>query len=411
MNTNKPEKGHRKDHRLPGRRPVARATEPETTTPTADQQDDAQTQAMPWRPGAFATPATPPSAPTPAPPSVPPATAAPDHRPTRPAQQATPLPGRAAGPRDHESQPTEAMQVLPVASPTHPVEAPAPVPQTSPSAVPEVGEGTRRTDDGSLDALQAKLSKRSGQTRGAKAMGRMRALVGSDDLPTLLAGAWQREQAPFPIGRRIWVAAAHGGAGATTLAVCLAHELHARRADGAALVDAAAGRSGLADRLAAVTGTVDEALAAPVHDRSAGLLTFGPAGPAGDPDALATRLRRAAGVVLTDGGTTVPEADQVEATLLVAECSLRGVRAVLRAAAEVPGPAPLVVFTDHGGATGVTGADAVGFAERAGLSAYLLRHDTHLVTAAVIDPERLAPGTALDLATIGAATIERVAGQ
>ncbi len=409
MNTDKPEKGHRKDHRLPGRRPVARATEPETTAPQADPQDDALTQAMPWRPGAFAAPVTPAPEPVPAASAEPDPT--PDHRPTRPARQATPLPGRAGHARDDESQATETMQVLPVASPTQPVEVPAPAPHVSPTPAPEAGEETRRVDDGALDALRAKLSKRSGQTRSARAMGRMRALVGSDDLPTRLADAWQREQAPFPIGRRIWVAAAHGGAGATTLAVCLAHELHARRADGAALVDAAAGRSGLADRLAAVTGTVDEALAAPVHDRSAGLLTFGPAGPAGDPDTLATRLRRAAGVVLTDGGTTVPEAGQVEATLLVAECSLRGVRAVLRAAAEVPGPAPLVVFTDHGGATGVTGADAVGFAERAGLSAYLLRHDTHLVTAAVIDPERLAPGTALNLATIGAATIERVAGQ
>lgn len=113
-------------------------------------------------------------------------------------------------------------------------------------------------------------------------------------------------------------------------------------------------------------------------------------------------------MVVTDAGRQVPAAaESVEAVVLAAEASVRGVRSVLRAATEFrAGSSPLVVFTEVVPDSGVSATEAVTFAEKAGLRALPLRHDAHLATGSTLDISRLAPPVALDVARIAAAVVE-----
>ncbi|MGL5818562.1 MAG: hypothetical protein ACRCYR_13425, partial [Phycicoccus sp.] len=177
-------------------------------------------------------------------------------------------------------------------------------------------------------AVFDELSVRPARSAFGRIGAHLRGLVGSDVAPGELARAWEQQQVPVSTGRRVWVAGAHGGAGTTTLAVCLAQELQKRRLDGVALVDAAPGRVGLADRLlhpaqADVAAGVGTRL-----ERSRSLLSFAPCTDLEAAERLATDLRRVAGMTLTDGGQRLPGSHrQAEAVVVVVECSVRGIGA------------------------------------------------------------------------------------
>ncbi|MGL4746106.1 MAG: hypothetical protein ACRCXL_17205, partial [Dermatophilaceae bacterium] len=199
-------------------------------------------------------------------------------------------------------------------------------------------------------AVFDELSVRPARSAFGRVAAHLRGLVGSDAAPGELARAWEQQQAPVSTGRRVWVTGGHGGAGTTTLAVCLAQELQARRLDGVALVDAAPGRVGLADRLLRPPQTDVTTGAGLRHERSRSLLSFAPAADLDAPERLATDLRRVAGMTLTDGGQHLPTSHrQAEAVLVVVECSVRGIGAagvvVEEAAAGLAPERLLIVLT------------------------------------------------------------------
>ncbi|MGG5259271.1 hypothetical protein [Phycicoccus avicenniae] len=258
-------------------------------------------------------------------------------------------------------------------------------------------------------ALYDELSRRPARSAAGRVAAHLGALVGTDAAPSELTQAWEQEQAPVSTGRRLWVVGGHGGAGATTLAACLAHELQARRLDGVALVDDAPGRIGLADRLVrpphadVTTGSRQR------HERSRSLLAYAPASAvAGEGERLATDLRRVAGMTLTDGGQRLPEpAARVEALLVVGECSVRGLgaAAVVLEEALRDGWTPervLVVVSKSTPTSGVSPAKALRAVDTFGVTGLVLHHDRHLAGAAALDPTLLAPQTTVDVARIAA---------
>ncbi|MGL5930900.1 MAG: hypothetical protein ACRCY8_18360 [Dermatophilaceae bacterium] len=255
-------------------------------------------------------------------------------------------------------------------------------------------------------AVFHELSARPARSAFGRVAAHLRGLVGSDAAPGELAQAWEQQQAPVSTGRRVWVAGSHGGAGTTTLAVCLAQELHARRLDGVALVDAAPGRVGLADRLLhPPQADVATGVRMP-HERSRSLLSFAPSTEPEAAERLATDLRRVAGMTLTDGGQRLPGSHrQAEAVVVVAECSVRGIGAAGVAVEEATaaGWAPerlLLVLTKPTPTSGVSTVWAMRAVGSLGVPGMVMHHDRHLAGAATIDPGLLAPRTAVDVARI-----------
>lgn len=422
------------NHRLPTRRDLreGQPARPDRPENTSDESDVEMTQAMPWRPGAFGAGAS----------------ASPPDRAERPSSAVAPLPGARPQPGRTDEQLSDVPAQVPrdeartkaisflrpreaEGTQQHAAEFTAAQEHSSassvlvrPSAAPQErvaeaevrhreADGSNAFDEAPIDALQAKLSKRSGQSAGGRVATKVRGLIRSDDVPGQLAQAWERSQTPMPIGRRAWVTGAHGGAGATTVAVCLAQELHARRADGAALVDAAPGRVGAVNRLPKVHAPVATALDGAL-ERSRDLLSFAPASDdIADAGRLGTALRRVAGVAVTDGGQQfAPVDDQIECAVLVADSSIRGVRAILRALQDpVRIRRPLVVFTQVSPSSGLSGAAAVKLVEPAGVPAFALEHDEHLATGGTVDISRLGPKAALGLSLIAAAVVDEVVGR
>lgn len=70
-----------------------------------------------------------------------------------------------------------------------------------------------------------------------------------DEEPSARVAALERLQLPVATGRRVIVSGAHGGAGATTIALALMQVLHAHRRDGVVLLDGAGNAGGLLSRL------------------------------------------------------------------------------------------------------------------------------------------------------------------
>lgn len=265
--------------------------------------------------------------------------------------------------------------------------------------------------------LIEELSRRPGQSGLSNGLGHLRGLVGADDRPGRLAAAWATVQTPVATGRRVWVTGAHGGAGTSTVAVALGQQLHLHRRDGAALVDASSGRVGFAGRLALPPQADVPTGVTAVWERSSFLLCFTPAGPRPeDAEELATRLRRSAGVTLTDGGTALPpDRQRVEVLVVVAEQSVRGLEALdatLREAADAGWPAQQVVTAvcQTSTTTGLSGETALRLVERSGTTGHLLSHDRHLAGAARISPGLLSAAALLDLAELGATVVDRAVG-
>ncbi|MGL4745007.1 MAG: hypothetical protein ACRCXL_11545 [Dermatophilaceae bacterium] len=266
-------------------------------------------------------------------------------------------------------------------------------------------------------AVFDELSVRPARSAFGRVAAHLRGLVGSDAAPGELTQTWEQQQAPVSTGRRVWVAGGHGGAGTTTLAVCLAQELHARRLDGVALVDAAPGRVGLADRLLRPPqGDVTTGVGMR-HERSRSLLSFAPATDLETAERLATDLRRVAGMTLTDAGQRLPGSSrQADAVVVAVECSVRGIGAAGVAVEEATaaGWRPerlLLVLCKPTPTSGVSTVWAMRAVESLGVSGIVLHHDRHLAGAAAIDPGLLAPRTAVDVARVAGHVVTIAAGR
>lgn len=286
----------------------------------------------------------------------------------------------------------------------------------APRGLPDAPAGPRRVSR--PESLYAELSRRPARSATGRLAAHLGALVGTDAAPRELTEAWEQEQEPVSTGRRAWVVAAHGGAGATTLAVCLAHELQSRRLDGVALVDASPGRIGMADRLLRPPHASVAEGRHQRHERSRSLLAYAPASPEhDDAERLATDLRRVAGMTLTDGGVRLPTpAARAEALVVVGECGVRGLGAAAVALEEAvaggwdPGRV-LVVVSKSTPTSGVSPAKALRAIETFGVAGLVLHHDRHLAGAAAVDPTLLAPQTSVDVARIAAWAVRTAVGR
>ncbi len=98
-------------------------------------------------------------------------------------------------------------------------------------------------------ALHRQVSYRPATSRVGRYVSIARAVIIGDTAPTATADALARLQTPVPTGRRIVVAGAHGGAGASTVALLLADAFNAYRPDGVVLLDACGHTGGLLSRL------------------------------------------------------------------------------------------------------------------------------------------------------------------
>ncbi len=99
-------------------------------------------------------------------------------------------------------------------------------------------------------ALHRRLSHRPATSRVGRFVSLTKTVLGGDATSTAHADALARLQTPVPTGRRIVVTGAHGGAGASTVALLLADAFHTYRPDGVALLDACGHTGGLLSRLA-----------------------------------------------------------------------------------------------------------------------------------------------------------------
>lgn len=98
--------------------------------------------------------------------------------------------------------------------------------------------------------LHRMVSRRPATSRVGRLVGLVKAALGGDTTATAHTGALARLQTPVPTGRRVVVTGAHGGAGASTVALLLAEAFHLYRPDGVALLDACGHHGGLLSRLA-----------------------------------------------------------------------------------------------------------------------------------------------------------------
>ncbi len=165
-------------------------------------------------------------------------------------------------------------------------------------------------------ALHRTVSHRPAASRAARYVSLARAFIGGDSAPTAHADALTRLQTPVPTGRRVVVTGAHGGAGASTVALLLADAFHTYRPDGVVLLDASGHTGGLLSRLAqaptmSVAGADKHLFAGDVaavlkpHQHPArAVLT--PSAEATVTERVATRLQRRVGVSVIDVGPHRP---------------------------------------------------------------------------------------------------------
>lgn len=174
-------------------------------------------------------------------------------------------------------------------------------------------------------ALHRTVSHRPATSRVGRYVSLAKILVAGDGALTAHAEALARLQTPVPTGRRVVVTGAHGGAGASTVALLLADAFHAYRPDGVVLLDAFGHTGGLLSRLAqaptmSVSGadkhlnTGDVGAVLKPHQRPArAVLT-----PAADTQVtarVAARLQRRVGVSVIDVGTHRPTRQRIDRPL------------------------------------------------------------------------------------------------
>jgi len=165
-------------------------------------------------------------------------------------------------------------------------------------------------------ALQRIVSHRPATSRVGRYVGLAKTLIGGGGAPTDQVDALARLQTPLPTGRRVVVTGAHGGAGASTVALLLADTVHLYRPDGVVLLDASGHTGGLLSRLPraptmSVAGADKhlsagdiEAVVKPHQRPMRAVLT--PASNAHVAARVAARLQRRVGISVVDVGTHQP---------------------------------------------------------------------------------------------------------
>ncbi len=267
------------------------------------------------------------------------------------------------------------------------------------------------------------LSKRPAAGVVSRTVARLRSVVAGDEQPTELVATWEKIQVPLATGRRVHVVAAHGGAGATTVALCLSHTLHRHRSDGVVLIENGDPRGGLSGRLAAEPSAsvaslsvnpTGFALPEPGEDDALVVLAPGTA----DPEQayrIATRLRRSHAITVTDGGPDLAaHAEDVDCVVVVAHNTVRGLAAAYAARQEsiaggVEEQRVLMVLVGSVPNSGLTLHRAMEHVLKNDVAAVSLGPDRHLAGAAAVDPELLGAGTVLDLARLAGRVVQIVA--
>lgn len=100
-------------------------------------------------------------------------------------------------------------------------------------------------------ALHRAASQRPATSRGTRFLGLATSLIGGDSAVTAHTDAVTRLQITVPTGRSVVLSGAHGGAGASTVALLIADAFHTHRPDGVVLIDASAHNGGMLSRLPA----------------------------------------------------------------------------------------------------------------------------------------------------------------
>ncbi len=275
-----------------------------------------------------------------------------------------------------------------------------------------------------------RLSARPARTAKQRWLATARALLVPDDRAVSLTEAISRVALPVATGRRICVFGAHGGAGATTVALCLASLAATYRDDPVALVDASAAHGGLLTRLrSAPTMSVEAAarhLGGSVQPprallRGQGLHVFSPAARSATGQLL-DEIQRRAGVTFVDiaiaDPASVTNGDpgsaglSAHASVIVAENTVRGLAAVHECLnglhhAEMAGGTPVVIFSERVASSGV-GRDWLegGVSSAASYHVFHVPPDRHLAGAAQMRLDLLAPDTSLALTQIAATVID-----
>ncbi|CAN5609779.1 N/A [soil metagenome] len=274
-------------------------------------------------------------------------------------------------------------------------------------------------------AVHRHLSARPARTRGQRSWDMLRALAAPPDRAARMDRAMDTLRTPFATGRRVAVIGAHGGAGATTLALCLTTIAHAHRGDPVALVDAAVTHGGLLTRLPVAPTMSVEAAARTMNDAARGVqspvrrgdgpVLFSPAA------AQATRhvldgIQRHCAVTFIDAGTdAVAHTSSAHAIVVVAENTVRGVAAAQAsrnelAAAGRTADRVVVVLTCRVADSGVDEAWTRGELSAEGAALHHIPRDRHLAGAAQVHLDLLAPDTYLALTETAAAIMATSAG-
>ncbi|MGB5952429.1 MAG: hypothetical protein WBG57_07960 [Ornithinimicrobium sp.] len=279
-------------------------------------------------------------------------------------------------------------------------------------------------------SLHRQLSARPAHNLGRRWWAVARAVLAPDDRAAQLTEAITRVAAPVASGRRIVVVGAHGGAGATTLALSLASLAATYRKDPVALVDDSDAHGGLLTRLTAApemsVGTADRHLAGGSRRREAstwrrpGLHVFSPATPHGGMRALDEIQRRAAVTFVdtdrahstTGNPSAAGEYSRSNATVIAGENTVRGaaaVRACLTGLRHVGigGDSTLVVFMERVAGSGTTRNSLAREVPSASAGdVFFVPYDRHLAGAAQIRLELLAPSTSIALTCVASVVIE-----
>lgn len=260
--------------------------------------------------------------------------------------------------------------------------------------------------------LHRDISTRPGQPASRRWAALLATLLRGDEEATRRAAVLARVQAPVTTGRRIIVTGAHGGAGATTVALALTDVLHAHRADGVLLLDAAGHAGGLMARLTqAPTMSVaaadrhlrDDHPEAVLHPHARpirAVLAPAHAEPAVAVD-VARRLQRRVGfsVVDTDARNLDAFTPDADAMVLVAENTVRGLVCVSaavqqRAAAGLAMQRIIVVVLERVADSGLRAGRALAEVHRLHpVRVVVLPRDRHLAGGAHLRSELLAPAT------------------
>ncbi|MGB3684996.1 MAG: hypothetical protein WA991_04125 [Ornithinimicrobium sp.] len=285
-----------------------------------------------------------------------------------------------------------------------------------------------------------RLSARPASTATQRFWSAARTLLTPDDRPVRLTDAITRIALPVATGRRICVVGAHGGAGSTTVALCLASLAAIYRGDPVALVDASVAHGGLLTRLTSAPAMSVEAAARHLRGASAqsrpALLrgqaphVFSPASPSLS-DHVLDGIQRHAALTFVDAasvGTACADTACVangypggagylaNASVIVAENTVRGSAAVQGCLSELrhvgmPSESAVVIFTERVAGSGV-GRDWLE-GEVSSMAAAQVFHvppDRHLAGAAQVRLDLLSPGTSMALTHIAAAVIEASTG-